>query len=200
MSFVLLLLFVLLHAWQQHGEHSQYFSAGWMKARLDTMGWVSLGWVGNLMGWIVSVKKIGSRPTLRWRWQAGSWLVERNYYLCGYSREFARIERTIAFICRSARFVLNEIVRLAMSAVFLRSRPGSVPLHSWLLSDRATSLSESRMRRRIRRGAGVLRNTSGRDCGLLLWGVLGQKTRQPGTTCRRPAGASVYVRLNWLIE
>jgi len=107
--------------------------------------------------------------------------------------------RIIAFIRRFVCLVRNEIGRLAMSAVFLRSRPGSVSLHPRLLPDGATSLSASGMRRRIRRGAGVLRNTARCDCRLLLRGVSRQKTRQPGTACRRPAGCERFHRINQIL-
>jgi len=104
--------------------------------------------------------------------------VHKNYYLT----QIVAFTRTVARVGRVARMARNEIGWLTMWTVLLRSWPGSVSLHPRLLPDRATSLSEGRMRRRLRRGAGVLRHTSGCYCRLLLRRISRQKTRQSRTT------------------
>ena len=116
-------------------------------------------------------------------------MADKSYYLspifekiCAYCR---RIALPVSYEMRSVRL---PCVR---ATVFLRSRPGSVPLHPRLLPDRSTSLPASGVRRRVRRGAGVLRNTSGRDRRLLLRRVSRPETRQSGTTRRRSAGRYV---------
>jgi len=70
------------------------------------------------------------------------------------------------------------LLRRGLQGVLLRPGPGHIPAHTQLLPDRQAALPEARVPDQLRRGAGVLRHTAGRDRRLLLRGLPGPEARE----------------------
>lgn len=79
------------------------------------------------------------------------------------------------------------LLRRGLQGVLLRPGPGHIPAHTQLLPDRQAALPQARVPDQLRRGAGVLRHTAGRDRRLLLRGLPGPEARERGTADGRQA-------------